>query len=102
MWFKVDDKFHSHPKVVEAGNAAIGLWVRCASWSAEHLTDGHIPTAIRQQFDRKRTADRLIEVGLWVAEEDGYFITDFLDYNPSAQEVRLRRKIDAERKRAGR
>lgn len=30
-WFVVDDSAHSHPKFIKAGNAAVGLWMRCGS-----------------------------------------------------------------------
>jgi hypothetical protein len=43
-WFRLEDSFHNHPKVHQAGNAAIGLWVRCGTYSAQYLTDGHVPT----------------------------------------------------------
>ena len=33
-WFKVDDNLALHPKVLGAGNAAMGMWVRAGSWSA--------------------------------------------------------------------
>ena len=36
-WFKVDDKLAFHPKVLTAGNTAIGLWVRAGAWSADQL-----------------------------------------------------------------
>src|SRR5260370_42609765 len=42
-WFRLDEGFHSHPKVLKAGNEATGLYVRCGTYAAEHLTDGHIP-----------------------------------------------------------
>ena len=53
-WFKVDDGFYDHPKVLEAGNAAVGLWLRCATWSARQLTDGHVPAAIARGYGTGR------------------------------------------------
>ena len=42
-WFKVDDTFAMHEKVLAAGNSAIGLWVRSGAWSMQQLTDGFVP-----------------------------------------------------------
>lgn len=103
MWLKIDDKFHDHPKVVAAGNAAVGLWVRCASYSADYELDGFIPeTTARQVSEHYTQMRRLNRVGLWVPTEGGFHLPDFLEYNPSAEEVRDRRKQDAQRKRNGR
>ena len=33
-WFIVDDSAHSHPKLIKAGNSAVGLWMRCGSYAA--------------------------------------------------------------------
>ena len=42
-WFKVDDNLAFHHKVVAAGNAAMGLWVRAGAMCAQQLTDGFVP-----------------------------------------------------------
>ena len=49
-WFRVDDTFSHHAKVMAAGNAAIGLWVRAGAWSMQQLTDGFIPTHVAKQL----------------------------------------------------
>jgi hypothetical protein len=67
-WFKVDDQLAFHPKVIAAGNLAMGLWARAGSWSAANLTDGRIPRRmITSMGARTRDAQRLVEAGLWVA-----------------------------------
>jgi hypothetical protein len=97
VWFKVDDGFYDHPKVIEAGNAAIGLWTRCGSWASKQLTDGFIPGAIVAQFGRRRDAERLIDCDLWSAVEGGYQMHDFNDHNPTSEQVKRDRKAAAER-----
>lgn len=95
-WFKVDDRLAHHPKVMEAGNAAMGLWVRAGSWSAAHLTDGFVPKTLLVTLDGKRAqADALVKAGLWVAEPDGYRFRDWFDYQPSAQDVKLGRDAES-------
>lgn len=101
-WFRLEDSFYANPKVTLAGNAAVGLWVRCATWSATHLTDGHIPAHIVRGFGSKRETEALTSARLWVPVGDEFVIADWFEYQPSALEVKERRKRDAERKRAGR
>jgi hypothetical protein len=89
-WFKVDDRLAHHPKIMQAGNAAMGLWVRAGSWSAAHLTDGFIPADLVPTFGAKRRdAEALVKANLWSAEPDGYRFRDWLDYQPSAHDVKL-------------
>lgn len=65
MWFKVDDNLAFHRKVVAAGNAAMGLWVRAGSWSAQHLTDGFVPEHMIAVLGTPAQRGKLIKVGLW-------------------------------------
>jgi hypothetical protein len=64
-WFKIDDKAHSHPKFMRAGNAALGLWLRCGSYSAQHLTEGIVPGVIAQLYGTAPQAAKLVKTGLW-------------------------------------
>jgi hypothetical protein len=98
-WFRIDDTFADHPKVTSAGNAAAGLWVRCGTYSSRFLLDGHIPSDVARGYGSRREIERLVLARLWVPDDDGYVMPDFLDYNPSAEAVKLARKRDAEKKR---
>jgi 5-methylcytosine-specific restriction endonuclease McrA len=86
-WFKIDDSFHSHPKALQAGNVALGVWVRCGSYCAQHLTDGHVPTEVGGMYGSTHATRRLIQVGLWEPHPQGWVMHDYLDYNPSRSEV---------------
>jgi hypothetical protein len=101
-WFKVDDGFHSHPKVLRAGNAAVGLYVRCGSYSSDHLTNGHIPDAIAKLYGTEPQVNALLRERLWVTVPGGYLMPDFLEFNPSAEKVLAQRAAGAERQRAAR
>lgn len=101
-WFKIDDRFHSHPKVVQAGNAAVGAWVRMGAWCSDHLTDGHIPAAVAAMFATSDQLEQLHAVGLLAGTDTGWQIPDWLDFNPSADEVRATRvKRSAAASKAG-
>jgi hypothetical protein len=101
VWFKVDDAFWSHPKVIQAGNAAIGLWLRCGSYSAQHLTDGFIPQSIAKHLGSSGLAARLVDVGLWTTSDDpcGYLMHDWADYQPTRATWLTRRESSAQRQR---
>lgn len=95
-WFKVDDRLAHHPKVMTAGLASMGLWVRAGSWSAAHLTDGFIPASLLTTLEAKRShAAALVKAGLWDAEPDGYRFRDWLDYQPSAHDVKLSQEAES-------
>lgn len=100
-WFRIDDGFHSHPKVLRAGNAALGLWTRCGAWSSHYLTDGWIPAQIALDFGTKWEANCLVRAGLWVRERGGFRMHDFHDHNPTAAEVNERKALRAAAGRSG-
>ena len=104
MWFKVDDAFWSHPKVIQAGNAAVGFWLRCGSYSAQHLTDGFIPIGIARHLGSAGLARRLVDVGLWTVSDEpcGYLMHDWADYQPTRATWLMRRESNAERQRSWR
>lgn len=110
-WFAVDDSAHTHPKIVKAGNAAIGLWMRCGSYAAQHLTDGVIPGAIATMYGTSPQIAKLVKIGLWHGAghtcghcpqpADGdYVMHEYLQHgNPTRQQVLERRARAAEKKR---
>jgi hypothetical protein len=98
-WFRIDDTFADHPKVTNAGNAAAGLWVRCGTYSSRFLLDGVVPNDIAKRYGSRREIERLLMARLWLPCDGGFVMPDFLDYNPSAEQVRLDRKRAAEKKR---
>lgn len=101
-WFRLDDGFADHPKVVRAGNAAVGLWVRCGTSASRYLTDGHIDPDVARTYGRPREIERLLDSRLWVENGDGFLMPDYLEYNPSAEQVRAQRAAAAERQRRAR
>jgi hypothetical protein len=74
-WFKVDGYFFSSPGVLEAGNAAVGLYVRAGSWSAGYDTSGFVPVDFVKRYGTSTQAKALIQAGLWEATAGGYQMT---------------------------
>lgn len=104
-WLKVDDQLAFHPKVMEAGNSAMGLWVRAGAWCAANLTDGQLPAnMIGTLGAQRRHARSLVESGLWVETETGYAFHDWGEFQPTKAEVlreREQARIRKQRQRAG-
>lgn len=100
-WVRLDDRFPSHRKVALLSDRAFRLHVSAICWCAENLTDGHIadrelPLVARLR-NVKATAKHLEDAGLWDRSDGGWFIHDYLDYNPSREQVLIERKKNAER-----
>ena len=106
-WFKIDDSAHSHPKMIRAGNAALGLWLRCGAYSAQHLLEGIVPGGIAKIYGTAPQAAKLVKVGLWHAAghdcprcpqpADGdYVVHDFFEGGRNS----TRAQVEASRKRA--
>ena len=102
-WFKVDDSFHMHPKVMAIPRrdrmACLGLWLTAGVWSAQQLTDGFIPSYMLEEFGAEVShGDILGQVGLWRKEDGGYRFHDWDQYQPRRSEVEKRRDMERQRK----
>jgi hypothetical protein len=87
-WGRVDDDLAFHPKIIKAGNAAMGLWVRALSWCVHHVTDGRLPHEIVAMLGADQAdADRLCAVGLWRETIDGYEFHDWHEYSPPREKI---------------
>lgn len=91
-WVKLDDRFWMHPALLEAGNAAAGVFARFLSYSGCYMTDGKIPAGVAASIigsDRK-ALDALVAQGLVVRlhgdDAGAFLVPDFLDYNRSKAE----------------
>lgn len=102
-WFKVDDSFHAHPKVLATEPDALGLWVVAGAWSSSHLTDGFVPDHALPRLlpDSATLARKLVAAGLWRKVRGGYQFHDWSDFQPSADEVRSMREKRAAAGRLG-
>jgi len=100
-WVKLDDRFPSHRKVALLSDRAFRLHVSAICWCAENLTDGRISerelALVAHIRGIKATAKQLEEAGVWDRADDGWEIHDYLDYNPSREQVLADRKKNAER-----
>ena len=96
-WGKVDDNMAFHPKVVAAGNEAMGLWVRALSWSMSILSDGYVPAGMVTAFNGDRSAHALVNAGLWIEVDDGFQFRDWAEYQPTKEQILADRAAAKER-----
>lgn len=101
-WFRIDDTFALHRKVVTAGNAAIGLWARAGAWSAQQLSDGFIPLDVVATLGTRQQAERLVTAGLWVHADGGYRFHEWAERQPSRASVEKKRAEWRDRQRKAR
>jgi 5-methylcytosine-specific restriction endonuclease McrA len=96
-WFRLDDSFHSHPKVIAVGNEAVGLYVRCGTYAAQHLTDGFVPEDVVLLYGSAELAGALVRAKLWRRARGGWQMHDYLRYNPTREAVENERRTNARR-----
>lgn len=117
MWFRVDDKFMKHPKVIAAaallgGRRHIGriaaVWLEAGLYACDQLTDGFVPAIVVEGFQADPYAkptqvmDAAATSGLFGKTsrdgQVGYQFHEWHHYNPSAQDVKTKRARDRQRK----
>lgn len=105
MWLKLDDGTDEHPKFTRYGrdyDACFVTWVRLCLFCARNSTDGVIPYMKEREFD-PRIIELLLQPfkdssGPLERNDDGdLMVHDFLEYNPSREQVEAERKKGKER-----
>ena len=100
-WVRIDDNIVDHPKMVEVGHRGLALFVASLCYASKHLTDGFIPKSavpgLLPDLRAPKTADALVRVGLWDRVDSGYQVHDYLEYQPSAEDVRAKREKSTRR-----
>jgi hypothetical protein len=92
-WARLDDRYPRHPKVQAAGPMGMCLDVAGICYSADHASDGFVPEvalptllAFATRRQHEQAAAKLVAVGRWQRDDErgGWWIHDFLEYNPTA------------------
>lgn len=106
MWFRVDDHFWQHRKIMAIParhrNEAAGLWLRVGCWCAMNTTDGYIEPEVPVMLSAtKASIARLEDVGLWLPlHQGGWQMHDWEAWQPTRMQLELRRAAERERKRS--
>lgn len=83
----------------------MGLWSLCGSYSMSYKLNGFVPMWYVAGFPNgKKLAAELVREGLWENAvrngEDGYQFHDWLDFQPSADEIEAEREASRQRQKA--
>jgi hypothetical protein len=116
-WVRKEDTYPRHRKIRRLTDAQYRMHDEAIHWSAEHLTDGHVPADelddVTVVKNPRRHVPTLIQRGLWHAaghdcprclqptDPKGWVIHDYLEYNPSRLEVMAERERKREAGRRG-
>lgn len=104
-WARFDDGYLDHPKILEAGPWAELLDMRAVIWCAKYETDGLVTRVALKRIGREipKVASRvlsLVECGRWTVNENGgWWVHDYLKFNPSKAEKETQRESGRERVR---
>lgn len=102
-WVKLDDSFGENPKIAQASDSALALWVTSLAYCNRNLTDGYIPSSVglgqlRYCGGNPVPAIRELEsLGLWETAEGGWYVHDYLHYQLSKDDVLAQRETTRER-----
>ena len=104
-WIQLDDGYAEHPKVVGLSDEALAMEVRALCYVGRRDTDGFVPDACLHLLTRAaapaEVAVELVGAGRWERDDGrgGYWIHDYLDYNPSSEQRKAKRAAAADRMR---
>lgn len=102
-WVKLTDTFADDPRLEEAGADAAIVHVAGLCWCSRQLTDGTIPAKSARRLwsvnDIDQAIAALVTAGLWTEVDGGYAIVNYLEDQPSAEEVRHQQQLKADRMR---
>lgn len=101
-WGRFDDGYASNRKVRKLSDQAFRLDVAGILWCAKYSTDGFIqeddlPLLCSEIRSPNGKADELVTKGRWERVEGGWLIHDYLDYNPSAEQIQEERQLKTAR-----
>jgi hypothetical protein len=88
-WVKLPQEFADRSEIMMAGRDAAWLHTAALVYCAKFLTDGVVPAGaiygLAMGPDAPELADKLVAVGLWYPVEGGYYVPDYLAWNPSRE-----------------
>ena len=93
-WARIQEGAVRHPKVVGLidWKNPFCLWVWGLCYAQEHLTDGVILKAALPHPATLKTAQKLVQAGLWREEGAAFLIHDYLDWNDGREVIKAKRE----------
>lgn len=103
-WAKLEVDYITHPKFLALTAPAICLWLEGKNYCDKHHTDGVIPKEALKTFRfmgpkplgllvqsaGKKPGSDMCYAPLWTAQDAGYAMTGYLEYNDPSEKVRAR------------
>ena len=93
-WTRIDGLFLKNGKIQRAGVYGMALYLSGLIYCNQALTDGFIDEGLLNglcgdsyQTPNRKSAGRLVELGLWEKVKDGYLVHDFLEFNRSKEDI---------------
>lgn len=109
-WVALDDQIFTNKKIARCDAHAKLLYIAGLVYCGNQLTDGYIHQDTLPLLagmiaidlaNAKQSASKLCSIGLWIAIGDTWHVPDYLDYNPSKDEVLHKKAVRAAAGRAG-
>ena len=106
-WVKSLTGYYRLLEIATGTDAMEVMFKRADALAGELGSDGFIPDAMLSQLTRKpgqakKTAQQLVDAGLWVRVKGGYLIVDWASINAELKRLQDRKKKDRDRKRTER
>ena len=99
-WIKIDDSFPDHPKIIGLTDKAFRTHIQGLCYCGRFLTDGFIPfVAVQLMATNPETkpTDELEAKGLWLRNDKGFLIVNYLEHQTSKRQVEDKREANRER-----
>ena len=96
-WIKLEDTLPTNPKIMALSDRAYRLHTYALCYCGLHLTDGLIPRHIVSKLgvnQAKTHAQKLVEIGLWIEEKEGYRIHDYLKHQTSKAQAEMEKETN--------
>ena len=112
-WVRVSDDFADHEKFANVGPLGIAVWLAGLAYCNRNLTNGRIPRTAANRLlyieglgiftsnysgEDAQVSDGIAELvgaGLWAEQGAHFLVHDYLDYQPSRDEVQAQREKNA-------
>lgn len=104
-WARLDDRFWMHPVIVAIGNEGAGVFARMLSYCGGYRTNGLVPAPVVASIvgEKEEVLKRLHELGsIDMLESGSVQIRNYLEYNPSRDEIDNQREQAKERAKKSR
>lgn len=106
-WVKSLTGYYRLLEIATGTDAMEVMFKRADALAGELGSDGFIPDAMlshlaRKPAQAKKTAQQLVDAGLWVRVDGGYLIVDWVSINAELKRLQDQKKRDRDRKRASR